>query len=434
MATQSRAIEPEKLNINLNWKYAPLFDENCPARYYIVTGGRGSGKSYGVSLAEGTRLISSYGARHTLYLRQTLVSAHISIIPEFWEKVELLGCRKFAERGKTEILYRPSGSKIMFRGIQTSRGSNEANLKSIKDVSKVIIDEAQEVVDKKVFERIDFSLRDTEARNRIVLSLNPTDKNHWIYDRFFKKRGVDDDFNGILDDTCYIHTTYLDNLPNLSPDFIAAAQRMEREDIEEYNNIFLGLWRGDTEGALWTDDMISPHRVQSAPADLERIVVAVDPAVTGSEKSDETGIIVVGRKRIKGDWHYFVIDDRSLRGSPDTWARAVVSAYNTHEADRVVAEVNNGGDLVETTIRAIENRISYRDVRATRGKVRRAEPVAALYERGKVHHVGNFPHLEYQMRNYNGQEKTYSPDRMDALVWGITALSGAGSGSGAILA
>ena len=136
----------EKVTINVNQKYAPLFDEDCPARYYIVTGGRGSGKSFGVSLSEGARLSASTSDRHTLYLRQTLVSAHISIIPEFYEKLELLGCGKFAVKGKTEILYRPSGSKILFRGIQTSRGSNEANLKSLKNVSKVIVDEAQELV------------------------------------------------------------------------------------------------------------------------------------------------------------------------------------------------------------------------------------------------------------------------------------------------
>lgn len=404
------------------------------ARYYIVTGGRGSGKSFGVSLSEGARLSASTSDRHTLYLRQTLVSAHISIIPEFYEKLELLGCGKFAVKGKTEILYRPSGSKILFRGIQTSRGSNEANLKSLKNVSKVIVDEAQELVDKKAFERIDYSLRDTAARNRVVLSLNPTDKNHWIYERFFRKPGIEDDFNGVAGDVCYIHTTYLDNLPNLSADFIAAAEKMKLEDIEEYNNIFLGFWRGDTEGALWSAEMIDPYRVQTIPADLERVVIAVDPAVTGAKDSDETGIVAVGRKRIKGDIHYFVLDDRSLRASPETWARAVVSAYNTYEADRVVAEVNNGGDLVETMIRAAAPRISFRAVRATRGKVLRAEPIAALYERGLVHHVGNFANLEYQMRNYNGQGKSYSPDRLDALVWGLAALSQSGTGSGAILA
>jgi predicted phage terminase large subunit-like protein len=366
-------------------------------------------------------------------LRETLVSAHVSIIPEFWEKIELLGLENNFVKTKKEIIHRFNGSQIYFRGIKSASKRAEANLKSVHNVSTVIIDEAQEVA-KDDFTRIDLSVRSVTEHNRIILSLNPTDKEHWIYKDFFEAPGVPEDFNGIVGDTCYIHTTYLDNLANLPPDFLRMANECKERDIEEYNNIWLGLWRGDTEGALWSAEMIDPYRVQSIPADLERVVVAVDPAVTGSKDSDETGIVAVGRKRIKGDMHYFVLDDRSLRASPETWARAVVSAYNTYEADRVVAEVNNGGDLVETMIRAVAPRISFRAVRATRGKVLRAEPVAALYERGLVHHVGNFANLEYQMRNYNGQEKSYSPDRLDALVWGLTALSQSGTGSGAILA
>lgn len=420
--------------IKLNRKYAPLFDQNCPARYYLVTGGRGSGKSFGVSLSSGNDLVSSPFSKNTLYLRQTLVSAHISIIPEFYQKIELLGCGDLVNCSKTEILFRPTGSKIFFKGIQTSRGSNEANLKSVKDVARVIIDEAQELVDELAFDRIDFSLRDTQVQNRVILSLNPTDKEHWIYRRFFEAAGVPDDFNGVIGNVCYIHTTFYDNKANLSQDFLDIAEKCRVEDIEKFNNIFLGLWRGNTEGALWTSDMINPYRVASTPPDLDRVVVAVDPAVTGNKDSDETGIVVVGKKRIKGVTHYYVIDDKSLRGSPDTWAKSVINAYYQYEADRVVAEVNNGGDLVESTLRGADKRISYKSVRATRGKVRRAEPIAALYERGLVHHVGTLANLEYQLKNYNGSEKGYSPDRMDAAVWGLTELHNSGSGSAPILA
>lgn len=423
----------EQVRINLCSKYAPLFDDEFPARYYIVRGGRGSGKSFAIALSCGKGLISERRAKNTLYLRQTLVSAHISIIPEFYQKLELLGCGRYVECGKTNIKYLPTGSMIFFRGIQTSRGSNEANLKSVKDVCRVIIDEAQELVSEPAFDRIDLSLRDVESRNRVILSFNPTDKSHWIYKRFFEKPGIPDDFNGFFGDTCYIHTTYLDNIDNLSQDFVELAERCQSEDIEKYNNIFLGYWRGDKEGALWNEQMISNYRVSAAPPDLDRIVVAVDPAVTGSATSDETGIVIAGRKRIRGAIHYYVLDDRSLKGSPETWARAAVSAFWEKQADRVVAEVNNGGDMVECTLRGIDRRISYRAVRATRGKVRRAEPIAALYERGLVHHVGAFANLEYQMRNYNGQEKDYSPDRMDALVWALTELSQSGSGSAPVL-
>lgn len=399
----------------------------------MITGGRGSGKSYGLGSSQCYQCNIKTTCGNTLYLRETLVSAHVSIIPEFWEKIELLGLENNFVKTKKEIIHRFNGSQIYFRGIKSASKRAEANLKSVHNVSTVIIDEAQEVA-RDDFQRIDLSVRSVTEHNRVILSLNPTDKEHWIYKDFFEAPGVPEDFNGIVGDTCYIHTTYLDNLANLPPDFLRMANECKERDIEEYNNIWLGLWRGDTEGALWSAEMINPYRVQSIPADLERVVIAVDPAVTGSKESDETGIVAVGRKRIKSEMHYFVLDDRSLRASPETWARAVVSAYNTYEADRVIAEVNNGGDLVETMIRAAAPRISFRAVRATRGKVLRAEPVAALYERGLVHHVGNFANLEYQMRNYNGLEKSYSPDRLDALVWGLTALSQSGTGSGAILA
>jgi phage terminase large subunit-like protein len=414
-------------------QYEQLFLPQVDWRHCVITGGRGSGKSYGLGSSQCYQCNSKTTCGNTLYLRETLVSAHVSIIPEFWEKIELLGLENNFVKTKKEIIHRFNGSQIYFRGIKSASKRAEANLKSVHNVSTVIIDEAQEVA-RDDFQRIDLSVRSVTEHNRVILSLNPTDKEHWIYKDFFEAPGVPEDFNGIVGDTCYIHTTYLDNLANLPPDFLRMANECKERDIEEYNNIWLGIWRGDTEGALWLADMINPYRVQSIPADLERVVIAVDPAVTGAKDSDETGIVAVGRKRIKGDMHYFVLDDRSLRASPETWARAVVSAYNTYEADRVIAEVNNGGDLVETMIRAAAPRISFRAVRATRGKVLRAEPVAALYERGLVHHVGNFANLEYQMRNYNGQEKSYSPDRLDALVWGLTALSQTGTGSGAILA
>ena len=184
---------------------------------------------------------------------------------------------------------------------------------------------------------------------------------------------------------------------------------------------------------MWNDAMISTFRVESAPASLERVVVGVDPAVTSADMSDETGIIVAGVKRIQGEKHYYVLADRSLRSSPNAWAGAAVNAFHEFEADRLVAEVNNGGDLVENLVQgAAGKRIPYRAVRASRGKITRAEPIAALYERGLVHHVGTFPVLEDQMRNYCGKDTEKSPDRMDALVWALTELSSKGI-SGVVL-
>ncbi len=212
-------------------------------------------------------------------------------------------------------------------------------------------------------------------------------------------------------------------MANLDADFIRLAEECKRTNLAKYRNIFMGFWAGDNEGALWTEAMIEPYRVAAAPAQLDRIVVAVDPAVTSKDKSDETGIVICGVKRLQGVPHYYVLADRSMQASPNTWAAAVTNAYREFMADRVVAEVNNGGDLVGMMIKQADGRIAFKEVHASRGKLVRAEPVAALYEKGQVHHVGTFAALEDQMRNYCGLDNESSPDRMDALVWGITELA-----------
>ena len=145
----------------------------------------------------------------------------------------------------------------------------------------------------------------------------------------------------------------------------------------------------------------------------------MDPAVTSGENSDETGIVVVGRGYNN---EYYVLEDLSGRYTADAWARKAVRAFYDWQADRIVAEVNNGGDLVERLLRDIDSNIPYRSVRATRGKLVRAEPIAALYEQQRVHHIGTFSELESQMCTFVGELKP-SPDRLDALVWGMTELS-----------
>jgi predicted phage terminase large subunit-like protein len=153
-------------------------------------------------------------------------------------------------------------------------------------------------------------------------------------------------------------------------------------------------------------------------------VVAIDPAVTSGENSDETGIVVAGvaTHRASGERHAYVLDDISGRLAAIEWAKRAVGAYRAHKADRIVAEVNNGGDLVEAQIRTVDRNVSYRAVHASRGKRIRAEPVAALYEQGRVHHVGSFPALEDQMCSFVPDNYDASPDRVDALVWALTEL------------
>jgi predicted phage terminase large subunit-like protein len=210
-----------------------------------------------------------------------------------------------------------------------------------------------------------------------------------------------------------------DNSQNLSDTAIQQLKekyegtRMGRQEL-------YGELLEDIEGALWSWSMIEEARVKPEQVpDLKRIVVAVDPAVTNTESSDETGIIVAG---ICANKNFYVLQDKSLRGSPDTWAREAVHAFQSNNADRLVAEVNNGGDLVERVIRTIDRQVPYTAVRASRGKIVRAEPIAALYEQGKVHHVGEFKELEDQLTTFSPDGKK-SPDRLDALVWALTDLT-----------
>jgi phage terminase large subunit-like protein len=206
------------------------------------------------------------------------------------------------------------------------------------------------------------------------------------------------------------------NRENLAPAFFAsivgkyAGTRLGRQELEA--ELLL-----DTPGSLWHLERIEELRVRVAPQPLERVVVAIDPAVTFGPDADETGILVVGLGAAG-----YVLDDLSGRFPPEEWARKAIGAYRRNCADRIVAEINNGGAMVESTLRGVDPSIPYTAVHASRGKLTRAEPVSALYEQGKVHHVGIFGPLEDQMTSYDGSRAGASPDRLDALVWGLTAL------------
>lgn len=176
----------------------------------------------------------------------------------------------------------------------------------------------------------------------------------------------------------------------------------------------------DAEGALWSRAMIEDARVGVVPESFKRIVVAVDPAGGSGRGNDETGIIAAGAGL---DGHVYVLTDASGKFSPDGWARRAVDAYRMHKADRIVCEQNFGGAMVESTIRAVAPNVPIKMVHASRGKAVRAEPVVALYEQRKVHHIGNFPMLEDQLCQWEPNSGMPSPDRLDALVWAVTELA-----------
>ncbi len=226
-------------------------------------------------------------------------------------------------------------------------------------------------------------------------------------------------------------STY-DNIMNLAPTFqeqIKARYEGTRLGRQELEAEILD----DNPNALFHQRLINSSRLEVAPEELAKTVVAVDPAATGNADSDETGIIVASKDLMNPHrCHYYIHEDRSVQGrSPEQWASLAVSAYHRHRANYIVAEVNNGGDMVESVIKQIDNTVRVVKVRASKGKWVRAEPTAGLYEQGRVHHCGTFSKLEDQMCDFDpsGEIEGKSPDRMDALVWAITDLSGKGSSS-----
>ncbi|RMF70365.1 MAG: ATP-binding protein [Alphaproteobacteria bacterium] len=210
------------------------------------------------------------------------------------------------------------------------------------------------------------------------------------------------------------------NRAHLPPQFIREVERLyagTRLGRQELDGVFLDAH----EGALWSPEMVDPHRLSAPPAGLVRIVVGVDPPAGHGEDADACGIVVAARDE-RG--HFHVLEDASITGlSPLGWAGRVVHVYHRHGADRIVAEANQGGDMVEAVLRQVDRHVSVRLVRASRGKLIRAEPIAALYERGLVHHVGRFPELEEELYRYTGEPGEKSPDRLDALVWALSALA-----------
>lgn len=220
-------------------------------RYFVITGGRGSGKSFEVGRF--TNLLS-FGHNHKiLFTRQTMTSAHLSIVPEFQEKIDLLELNDFFDINRNEITNKQSNSLILFRGLKTSSGDQTASLKSLQGVTTWILDEAEELVDEAIFDKINLSIRQKGVQNRIILILNPATKEHWIYKRFFESVGVKETFTGVKGNTTYIHTTYLDNKENLDESYLDEIELIKNNNPTKYQHVILGGWLDKAEGVVLTN-------------------------------------------------------------------------------------------------------------------------------------------------------------------------------------
>lgn len=402
------------------------------ARNCLLYGGARSGKTVLLVSAIIDRALTASGSRH-LIVRYEGTAARLAIakqtFPEVWRM-------KFGDRvpvprwdGVAGIFELPNGSQIWIAGVsdvaQTERhlGREYATI-FINEASEVPYDKVQ-LLRTRLAQQVE---RDAAGLSgllpqRLYVDCNPTTIHHWTARLWLQ--GADPITGEPVDRSQYAAAQInpVDNADNLSPDFLAEMRALPPAARKRF---FLGEYSADSEFGLWRRDMfVRVYRDQQGrlPVQLRRVVVGVDPAVTATVGSDETGIVVAG---LGDDGRAYVLDDLSGRMRPEEWAERVVAAWRVHAADRIIAETNQGGDLVERQIKAIDALAPVEQVKATRGKITRAEPVAALYHMHKVVHVGEFPALEDQMcaltPGFDARAAGWSPDRVDALVWAITAL------------
>ena len=279
--------------LELNSKYNGLFSDS---RYFVVTGGRGSGKSFSIN---SFLLALTYEVGHViLFTRYTLTSAHVSIIPEFIEKIELINRFQDFHITKDEIINLRTGSKILFKGIKTSSGQQTANLKSLSGVTTWVLDEAEELTDESVFDKIDYSIRHKEKQNRVILVLNPATKEHFIYQKFFENKGVDAGTNVIKDDVTFIHTTYEDNIENLSKSFLNQINDIKERRPDKYKHTILGGWLDKAEGVIFSNWKIGKFKEVSHVVFGQDYGFSNDPSTLIETSIDKANRIIYIRLHI----------------------------------------------------------------------------------------------------------------------------------------
>lgn len=391
-------------------------------RYCLIYGGSRSGKTFELVGTVIERALLAPKSRH-LIVRQEGTSAKRAIVKGTFPEVVSLRWPglKYRWVGQEYSYFElENGSQIWVGGLNDDKA-----LEKIlgNEYVTIYVNEASEVRHN-AFTLLQTRLAQTcetvtgkPMSQRFYVDLNPTTRQHWTYRMWID--GTDPESGLPLDHENYGWASMnpMDNAENLSPEYINSLRNLPGRAKKRF---FEGTYIEDVEDALWRRSVI---RRVAKPPPLVRVVVAIDPAVTNTAGSDETGIVCAG---VDDAGNGYVLDDASGRFRPEDWARQALAVYDINAADRIVAEVNQGGDMVENTIRAIRPNISYKAVRASRGKLIRAEPIAALYERGKVYHVGEFTQLEDQMctvtTGFDRKAAGYSPDRVDALVWAFTDL------------
>jgi phage terminase large subunit-like protein len=381
-----------------------VFDDFLrPSRYKALYGGRGSGKSHFFAEAMVANAASNTGFR-AVCIREVQKSLKESAKRLIEDKVRQFDLGAFFDP-RVDCVTCPGDGVILFQGMQDHTAES---IKSLEGMNVAWAEEGQ-TLSLRSLEMLRPTIR--APRSEIWASWNPRNANDPV-DGFF--RGDNAPENAVIRKINYDQNRFFPS------ELEEERLHDEKFNRDRYAHIWLGEYEPMAVGAIWDRQTIHQHRRAEAPP-MKRIVVAVDPAVSAEAGSNEHGIVVAG---IGDDTRGYVLDDCSTQGSPRAWADRAVATYDRYDADCIVIERNQGGDMCRFTLNSVRPGLRIIEVVATRGKHVRAEPISALYHLGRVSHVGTFPQLEDQMCRMTaaGYEGEGSPDRVDALVWGLTEL------------
>lgn len=391
-------------------------------KYTLLRGGSRSGKSFLICRAIIVRAIRAPGSHHAIFrfrrnsikgsIFATLKDALAKCFPDL----------PYQESASDLSITLPNGSVILCAGLDDK---DRVDKILGMEFSTIFFNECTQIPWASVETALSRLAERSGLRLRALFDCNPTTKLHWTYQLF--KKGLKPNTREAWPDqdwTAEMQINPEDNSDNISEEYFSVLDAMSAAKQKRFKQ---GEWAEDTEGALWTIEGLDRSRIDLGRLpDLQRVVVAVDPSGTQGDPentNDDVGIVVAG-KGVDGRW--YVLADRTCNLSPAGWGRRAIEAYEEFAADKIIAEVNFGGAMVKHVIKSIDRNIPFKEVRASRGKIARAEPISALYEEGKVSHVGRLDDLEDQLcaMTSAGFIGEGSPDRGDAVVWALTELSG----------
>ena len=385
-------------------------------KYLLLYGGSRSGKTALFTRSIGFRAASKV-SRHLItrfHFKDCKTSMALETFPEIMELAEI----PFHMNKTDWYATLRNGSQIWFGGLD-DKDRTEKILG--KEYSTIYLNECSQISWKAATIAMTRLAQKSGLTLKMFFDCNPPTIKHWLH-KLFIEQIMPGTEQALKNAAQYGHMQMnpIDNLENLGEGYLETLEGLPQRQRQRFLD---GLFQSDVEGAMWDYAWIESTRLDNVPKDLERIVVAIDPAVSSNENSDETGIMIAGKK---GE-DYYILEDTSAKLTPSGWGNKSINAYERWKADCIIGEVNNGGDMIEAVLRNISKSVNYKAVHATRGKVIRAEPIAALYEKGKIHHVGQFAELEDQMTSFThdyNRSRDGSPDRLDAMVWALTELNG----------